>query len=71
MARTMSYESYSMRWGSLSKEIEDVANQIARARFVSVDPPTAVMRLLRKHARLQKQQAELTERYVAQKKPVV
>lgn len=66
MARRMTYEGYSIRWGALSKEIQDVANQIARARFVSTDPPAVVMKLLKQHARLQKRQAELTERILAQ-----
>jgi hypothetical protein len=63
-----SYETYSHRWGALSKEIDPVAEEIRRAQFTSMDPPKAVMVLLRKHARVTQRQADLTKRYLAQTK---
>jgi hypothetical protein len=64
----MSFETYSARWGALSKEIHQVAEEIRRARFATIDPPRTVMLLLRKHARVQERQALLTKRYLAQSK---
>jgi hypothetical protein len=65
----MSYETYSGRWGALSQEISHAAEEIRRAKFASIDPPRAVMSLLRKHARFTQRQADLTKRYLEQLKP--